>query len=141
MYSPRRISALPKNSDGIKRYSISADGVAVEAIAFEQRLAHLKTQKPLGEAAFALFHRGESLRYLVLCYWGNDNELFTSVSVQEATGWVEDAKRYSFCLYDMEVMWAERNFYIQTMDVQEPNLMAYQARLFEQDCADRGVSA
>ena len=127
MYKPRHINRLLKNIDGIKRYTISTDDDEVDTAEFEQRLACLKTQKAVTKAAFVIFHRGESLRYLVLCHWGNDNELFTSVSVQEEAGWVEDSSRYSFCLYDMQVMWAERNFYIQTIDVEQPDLAAYQA--------------
>lgn len=131
MYQPRHVSSLPRNNDDIKRYTISADGAAVDVAEFELRLEYLKTIKPIGQAAFAIFHRGESLRYLVLCYWGNDNELFTSVSVQEGAVWLEDAHRYSFCLYDMEVMWAERNFYIQTIDIEQPDIVAYQDLYFQ----------
>lgn len=36
--------------------------------------------------------------YLVLAWWDNNNELFTSVFVRTPQGWVEDQARYSFCL-------------------------------------------
>lgn len=66
--------------------------------------------------------------YLVVCWWGNGNELFTSVSVLTSDGWVEQSERYSFCLYDMEIMWDERNIYIETIDCERPDLLAYQTR-------------
>ncbi len=68
------------------------------------------------------------MRYLVLAWWGNDNELFTSVSVQTASGWMEDPARYSFCVYDLEVIWQERNHFVESMDCAEPSLADYRAR-------------
>lgn len=75
--------------------------------------------------AFVIFHQGAGYQYLVLVWWGNDNELFTSVSVLEDECWIEDATKFSFCLYDMEVMWRERNIYITTIDCETPSLNAY----------------
>ena len=76
--------------------------------------------------AFVIFHDGASCDYLVLVWWENDNELFTSVSVKFEGVWVENPNKYSFCLYDLEIMWAERNIYIKTMDCESPSLKQYQ---------------
>lgn len=65
--------------------------------------------------------------YLVLAWRGNDNELFTSVSVKTESGWVEDASRFSFCLWDLEVFWWERNWFVETLYGLEPSLEAYRA--------------
>lgn len=51
---------------------------------------------------------GASSAYWVPGWWGNDNELSTKVAVPEPGGWTIDALRYSFCLWDMEVIWHER---------------------------------
>ena len=60
----------------------------------------------------------------------NDNELFTSVSVNTESGWVEDGSRYSFCVYDLEVFWQERNYFIQFLDCPLPDLDRYRAARF-----------
>ena len=78
--------------------------------------------------AFAICHDGAGMQYLVLCYWGNDNELFTRVSVNLGGAWVEDPATYAFCLWDMEVMWAERAIFIDTLYSGNPDLAAYRAR-------------
>jgi hypothetical protein len=60
-------------------------------------------------------------------WWGNDNELFTSVSARSSGDWVEDPRRYSFCLWDLEVFWFERNRYIELVYRSAPDLDAYRA--------------
>lgn len=66
----------------------------------------------------------------------NDNELFTSVSVNTESGWVEDGSRYSFCVYDLEVFWQERNYFIQFMDCPLPDLSRYRAARFSHRTTD-----
>ncbi len=68
-----------------------------------------------------------SLLYLVLAWWGNDNELFVRVAVRESGTWLVGSDRYSFCLWDMEVMWFERQCYIDSMYSGSPNLQRYRA--------------
>lgn len=128
-YAPRHSRVSPHcDADGIKVYDICAAGRYADQRLFTDRLTELKGRRDIDwgdTAAFAIFHRGASMHYLVLCWWGNDNELFTSVSVFQDGEWLEDPSRYSFCLYDMEIMWAERNFYIETMDCDKPDIVAY----------------
>jgi hypothetical protein len=138
MFQPRKIESSPEWSDpdGIKVYTISARNQPVDQAPYFERLAEVKKLKAVAWAftpAFVLFHDGASLSYLVLAWWGNDNELFTSVSVRTESGWVEDASRYSFCVYDLEVFWHERNYFIQFMDCAEPNLAGYRATRFIQE--------
>ncbi|MUJ27542.1 hypothetical protein GNP73_06080 [Aliivibrio fischeri] len=114
--------------DGIKIYTISATNKPINISMFNKRLATVKSQSEINwreTAAFAIYHDGDNYKYLVLVWWGNDNELFTSVSVKIKHKWVIDPKQYSFCLYDMEVMWRERNIYIETMDCEVPSLIGY----------------
>lgn len=135
VYEPRRIeSALAwQDPDGIKVYTISASGRPVDQALYFSRLAAVKKQKAVAwqcTPAFAIFHDGESMAYLVLAWWGNGNELFTAVSVRTPSGWVEDSAKYSFCLYDLEVMWHERNYFIQCMCGAAPSLERYRAMRF-----------
>jgi len=132
VFVPRRIESRADwcDAEGVKLYSISAAGSRVDESAYRERLAGMKRARAVAWAttpAFAIFHDGAMLRYLVLCWWGNDNELFTAVSVLTATGWVEDAGRFSFCVWDMEVMWHERNAFIAHVYCPNPSLGAYRA--------------
>lgn len=114
--------------DGIKIYTISATGQTVDQSQYLPRLSVVKQAKNLPWAttpAFVIFHDGASARYLVLGWWGNDNELFTSVLVQTPSGWVEDPSLYSFCLYDIEVIWHERNSFIRFCYCQNPSIESY----------------
>ncbi len=131
MFKPRIIEGHPDWLDetGVKIYTISASNHLVDQTKYMSRLTKVKAMRDIDWAntpAFVIFHDGASCNYLVLVWWGNDNELFTSVSVNAEGEWQEDANQYSFCLYDLEVMWAERNIYIQTIDCKSPSLKQYQ---------------
>jgi hypothetical protein len=114
---------------GVKIYTVSTTNTPVEQSKYFQRLNKVKSERDidwLSTPSFAIFHDGASCDYLVLVWWQNDNELFTSVSVKTEGKWVEDPTKYSFCLYDLEIMWAERNIYIKTIDCNLPSLNKYQ---------------
>lgn len=118
MYQPRKIETRSDwlDEDGLKVYCISHSGKPVRHEPFFKKLVELKNAvgQPWAErAGFVIFHEGATARYLVLVYWGNDNELFPVVSVETSEGWVENPDRYSFCLWDLEVMWQERQLYIE----------------------------
>jgi len=132
MYRPRPIDHLPAatDADGIKVYTIAAEGRHVDAAHYLPQLAAMKDARAIdwnATPAFVIFHEAASARYLVLGWWGNDNEMFIAVAAKDASGWVEDMSRYSFCLWDMEVMWHERNAFIDWMYGAVPNLDAYRA--------------
>lgn len=137
MYRPRPIASLPAktDADGIKLYTIAPEGKAVDASRYLPRLRAMKQARPVAwrdTPAFAICHEGASARYLVLGWWGNSNEMFIAVAAEDASGWVEDLSRYSFCLWDMEVMWHERNAFVERMYGTEPSLDAYRADRFRQ---------
>jgi len=114
---------------GIKIYTISACNSLVDKSKYLPRLNEIKASRNIdwiNTPAFVIFHDGSGCDYLVLVWWENENELFTSVSVKDDGEWVEDANKYSFCLYDLEVFWVERNIYIQTIDCEFPSLKKYQ---------------
>ncbi|MHA6204121.1 hypothetical protein ACXU4B_06855 [Dyella soli] len=137
MFKPRKIESRTDwvDPDGIKIYTISAFDQPVDIEAYAARLQEAKRTRQVdwrATPAFAICHDGASARYLVLAWWGNDNEMFTSVSVQmaSATAWVEDPGRFSFCLWDLEVMWHERNMFVELMYGATPSLEAYRAGRF-----------
>ena len=130
MFKPRRIETSPDwlDSDGIKLYTVSATGEAVMQTDYLTQLQIIKSQKQLDWKripAFVIFHEGANAQYLVLAWWGNNNEMFISVSVREQSGWIVDSDKYSFCLWDLEILWAERNIFIETMYSGETDLEAY----------------
>jgi hypothetical protein len=132
VFVPRHVESRADwcDADGVKLYAISATGTPVDPAAYLPHLAEMKRARAVDwphTPAFALFHDGATLRYLVLCWWGNENELFTVVSVLTATGWVEDAGRFSFCVWDLEVLWHERNAFIAHVYCPTPNLASYRA--------------
>jgi hypothetical protein len=118
-----------KDADGGKIYTISANGQAVDQVPFHERLKAVKQARALDWNAtphFAIFHQGASFPYLILAWWGNDNELFNSVSVLTEQNWIEQPEKYSFCVYDLEIFWAERNIFVDTVYCWTPSLERYQ---------------
>src|SRR5256885_15608127 len=83
MFKPRLTAPLTTygDPDGIKLYTISAKGQPVDHHRYLERLAHIKRQKKIDSStpAFAIFHDGASMDYLVVAWWMNENELFISV--------------------------------------------------------------
>ncbi|WP_201313785.1 hypothetical protein [Dyella sp. EPa41] len=137
MFRPRRIEHLPidTDTDGVKLYTITPGNEAVSASVYLPRLELMKQARPVSWSdmpAFAIFHDGASARYLTLGWWGNDNEMFIAVATQAALGWVEDLGRYSFCLWDMEVMWHERQAFVKHMYGMRADLAAYRGDFLAQ---------
>ena len=131
MYNPRIMEGQSSWLDetGVKIYTVSTTNTPVVQSKYSQRLIKVKSEREidwLNTPSFVIFHDGASCDYLVLVWWQNDNELFTSVSVKTEGEWVEDPTKFSFCLYDLEIMWTERNIYIQTIDCDLPSLQKYQ---------------
>lgn len=64
---------------------------------------------------FVILHQGATGDYLVICWWDNENELPTRVFVHDASGWRPAGERESFCVWDLEVLWRERQLYVATV--------------------------
>lgn len=65
--------------------------------------------------AFAINHRGQGMDYFVFCYWSNANECFLDLQVREqhdGARW-RQAEDESFCVWDLEVIWHERNAFVE----------------------------
>ena len=143
VYVPRHWSPIVGGSDadGLKLYSVSLTAAPVDTAPFKAKLDALKGSLDVPwsrTAAFAIFHRGADLDYLVLCWWGNDNELFVRVAVREGGEWTSDPERYSFCLWDMEIMWLERRSYIRWMYSGNADLEAYRSDMVAPAAMENG---
>jgi hypothetical protein len=63
---------------------------------------------------FAILHRGRTGDYLILCWWDHENELPTRVWVRDESGW-RPARSESTCVWDLRVLWWEREAYVATV--------------------------
>ncbi len=121
-----------------KRYDITARGVPVDeasygrgAVAAEELLPREAVGPERPGVGVMIRHTGAGMEYLVVCWWDNQNELITRVLVRgEGAGggeWRDGAGSYSFCVWDMEVMWHERNAYVRHVMSPEsaPDIEAY----------------
>lgn len=134
MFKPRKIEfsrLLSRDGWDFKVYHINAEGNAVDASRYEQGIGIIlpdllsrETLRHSPNVGYIICHEGSSMSYLVACVWGNDNELFVEVRVWEKDRWI-NSREYSFCLYDMEVMWFERNAYIFSIYSGQPDREQY----------------
>ena len=126
-FSPRPIEWMGVMRHGdwrIKRYAIVFGGVALDEARFARgipmALAALPdvaaTERRPGVAVL-IAHQGRTGDYLVLAWWDNENELPIRVLVRdEGRGeWRPAAANESFCVWDLEVLWAERNAYVESV--------------------------
>ena len=126
-YRPRKIEKKGLIEHGewsIKLYSIVQAGTVFDASDMHRglTLACAELPKPARDSlrlgvAFAVFHQANAGRYIVLCHWDNVNELPTIVLVRSPheLEWRRAQSRESFCVWDLQVMYAERQIYIDTM--------------------------
>lgn len=109
----------------LKLYSITHDGAPPELAAFEDGIGMATEALPLpaatGErpgAGFVIAHAGRTMLYVVLGWWDRDNELPLRVWVRPVNGdapWRPAEGSESFCVWDLEVLWFEREAYVATV--------------------------
>jgi len=124
-YQPRRLTFLGVESIAdfrVKVYSIQFGNGPFdrERFAGAWKLAASALPSPAATAVrpgvgFAILHQGRTGDYFVLCYWDNENELPTRVFVRDSNGWRPASDAESFCVWDLHVMWGERERYIATV--------------------------
>lgn len=61
---------------------------------------------------FAVLHQAQGDDYLILSWWDRENELPTRVFLGGAAGWRGARGGESFCVWDLRVMWWEREAYV-----------------------------
>ncbi len=106
----------------LKVYSITAVGPPPDWQEFEPgaalALAALPPPAPPARpgAGFLIGHRGRTERYVVLAWWDRENELPARVFVAgERGGWRPARDGESFCVWDLEVFWFERQAWVDTV--------------------------
>lgn len=63
---------------------------------------------------FVILHQGFG-DYVVLCWWDRENELPTRVFVRADDLWRPARGGESFCVWDLQVMWYEREAYVSSL--------------------------
>lgn len=107
----------------LRSYSVNMDGVQAAGVpSFDEgiRLALQGLPSELADGCpgvgFLIKHHGPTANYVVLAWWSQENELPTRVFVTDPqTRTWRAARNESFCVWDLEVFWRERNHYIRTM--------------------------
>ena len=84
---------------------------------------------------FAILHQAQGSDYLILGWWDRENELPTRVFLKtENESWRPAAGGESFCVWDLRVIWWEREAYVGTALAGSANaLESYLAAVFEGD--------
>ena len=129
-YRPRAIRAHGVRRIGawrLKSYSISFDGSPVDQELFEPGLAlaceALPTPAVTAERpglGVVVAHAGRGALYIVLGWWDRENELPVRVFIAyrddgDTLAWRPAREGESFCVWDLEVLWFEREAYVSTL--------------------------
>jgi len=139
----RFLEVLSHNSWQLKLYSIVYGPGPLGREIYDEgmRLALLQLPQP-AEAShrpgvgFVIFHQGRGMHYLVLCWWDNENELFSRVFVREfdeMAHWRSATAGESGCVWDLQVIWHERQAYVESVLApdSDPDVESYLQRRME----------
>jgi hypothetical protein len=109
----------------LKLYSVRYGSSPVDWNAFAPGLAMAEATLPRPARAegrpgvgFLIAHQGRTGDYLVLGWWEQENELPLEVFVNRrgpGESWRPARTRESVCVWDLEIIWAERQAYVATM--------------------------
>src|SRR5262245_5502404 len=123
-YQPRQLSFLGEESVAghrLKVYAIRHGERPFDRNRFAGAWDQASTALPEPDSAagrpglgFVILHQGATGDYFILCWWDRENELPTRVYVNSASGWRPASGGESFCVWDLRVMWWEREAYIAT---------------------------
>lgn len=71
-------------------------------------------------------HQGNGADYVVLAWWDRENELPIRVFIRDGEAWRVARGSESVCVWDLEVLWREREAYVQhVLGPNGPNVDAY----------------
>jgi hypothetical protein len=78
---------------------------------------------------FLIAHQGRTSDYMVLCWWDRENELPIRVWVRRIGEiWRPAAPDESVCVWDLEIIWSERQAWVSTvLSATGPDLAGYLA--------------
>lgn len=124
-YEPRRVSFLgleELSGYRLKSYGIVCGEAAFERERFAAGLALAARDLPAPASApgrpgvgFVLLHQGRGVDYLILAWWDRENELPVRVFVREDAGWRPARGGEGLCVWDLRVLWHEREAYVNTL--------------------------
>ncbi len=124
-YQPRPLAFLGVESVAeyrLKVYAIHYGDQPFARVRFDAgwTLANATLPQPALSAGrpglgFVVMHQGRTGDYLILCWWDRENELPIRVFVRDANGWRNAADGESVCVWDLRVMWWEREAYVGTV--------------------------
>ena len=126
-YQPRSIARLPDETRGewcLKRYSIVYGPSPFDAERFAGSRALITSCLPSPARiagrpgiGFMIDHQGRNVDYAVLAWWDRENELPIRVFVRDAGSevWRAAVGSESVCVWDLQVIWAERQLYVRTV--------------------------
>lgn len=124
-YQPRPLTFLgvrEVRGYRLKVYSIVYGDAPFRADLFEDGLARAAAELPQPAVVggrpgvgFAVLHQGRTGNYAVLGWWDNENELPLRVFVTGPDGWRPAAGGESVCVWDLRVVWWEREAYVGTV--------------------------
>jgi hypothetical protein len=100
--------------DGPVEWNRFAKGIEMASAALPARA--LAPGRP--GAGFLIAHQGKTACYTVLAWWDRENELPLRVFVNpngQGDVWRQNAGDESVCVWDLEVIWAEREAYVRTV--------------------------
>lgn len=118
----------------LKLYSIRYGAQPIDLASFEDGMALMARDLPQPPrtatrpgVGFVILHRGRGMSYVVAATWGNENELRIRVAVRGADepGWRPARDDESFCVWDLQVMAAEREAYVRRVMTTEPDVEGY----------------
>lgn len=127
-YAPRSIQLVdPIRHNGweLKRYAVryGSGSVDHERFASGREIALGELPSPAANsqrigAGFLIEHQGNGADYLILCWWDRENEMPIRVflrSDDEHTGWRPARGGESVCVWDLQILWGERQAYVATV--------------------------
>jgi hypothetical protein len=132
------LGILELRSNRLKAYSIVYGDAPFERDAFDAGLELAEHELPAPAVApgrpgvgFVILHQSRIGPYIILAWWDNDNELPVRVFLQQDANWRPAGPSESFCIWDLRVLWHEREAYIRTMLNGSPDVAGYLAETIE----------
>ncbi|MFW9855491.1 MAG: hypothetical protein ACFFFG_10545 [Candidatus Thorarchaeota archaeon] len=106
----------------IKTYSVLYGSKPIQWDLFEKGIelaSNFLPSSPLAPGrpglGFLIVHQGLTGNYVVLCWWDRENELPTKVFIHNGNEWQQAQAEESFCVWDLEIFWHEREAYVSTI--------------------------
>lgn len=106
----------------LKHYAIVHGNTGFDADRFESGIAIALDTLPRPAvtpvrpgAGILITHQGDGADYVVVAWWDRENELPIRVIVNDGRGWRAATGTESICVWDLEVLWREREAYVATV--------------------------